>query len=47
VPGQGPIAVIVISVDGLAGTLSVRNYFGGFVPAARLQSNLSLLMRNL
>lgn len=47
VAGQPPVEVIIISVDGLAATISVPKDLGGFVPAARLQSNLTQLMRRL
>ncbi len=47
VTGRAPIEVIVISVEGLAITISVPVDLGGFVPSARLQSNLTQLMRKL
>src|SRR5579859_7229908 len=47
VPGRQPVEVIIISVEGLAITLGVPIDIGGFVPSARLQSNLTQLMRKL
>jgi len=47
IPGHSPLPVIVISVDGMAMTLSVTQDLGSFVPEARLQSNLAHLMRKL
>jgi hypothetical protein len=47
VGGQTPIEVVIISVDGMAVTLSVPKDLGDFVPFARLQSNLTQLMRKL
>ena len=47
VPGRHRLDVIIISVDGMAITLSVPEDLGPFVPSARLQSNLAHLMRKL
>ena len=47
VPGRSPLEVTVISVDGMAITLSVPVDLGTFVATARLQSNLAHLMRRL
>jgi hypothetical protein len=42
-----PLEVSVVSVDGMVITLSVPEDLGPFVATARLQSNLTLLMRKL
>ena len=47
IPERKPTEVIVISVEGMAVTLSVPEDLGRFVPVARLQSNLAQLMRRL
>jgi len=47
IPNHAPIEVIIISIDGMAITLSVSTDLGTFVPSARLQSNLAHLMRKL
>jgi len=47
VPGRSPLDVIIISVDGMAITLSAPEDLGPVVPSARLQSNLAHLMRKL
>jgi len=47
VPGRAPLNVIIISVDGMAITVSVPEDLGTIVPTARLQSNLAHLMRKL
>ena len=47
VPGQRPLDVTVISVEGMAITLSIPEDIGAFVPKARLQSDLAFLMRKL
>lgn len=47
VQGCLPQEVVIISVEGMAITLSVPNDLGAFVPNARLQSNLAYLMRKL
>lgn len=47
IAGQPPLEVTIISVDGFAVTLSAPKDLGGFVPSARLQSNLTQLMRKL
>jgi superfamily I DNA and/or RNA helicase len=47
VPGRSPIEVVIISVEGMAITLSIPENLGKFVPNARLQSNLAFLMRKL
>lgn len=46
-PGCSPLNVIIVSIDGLAITLSLPEDIGAFVPMARLQSNLAHLMRKL
>jgi len=47
IAGQSPLEVTIVSVDGLAVILSVPRDLGEFVPTARLQSNLTQLMRKL
>jgi len=47
VPGHPPFDVIIISVDGMAITISVPQDLGKFVSSARPQSNLAHLMRKL
>lgn len=47
VPGSKPVETTVISVDGLAITLSVPIDVGSFVPKASLQSDLTHLLRKL
>lgn len=47
VRGQKPVETTVISVEGLAVTLSVPVDFGEFVPRASLQSDLTHLLRKL
>ena len=45
--GQAPVAGSVISIEGLAVTVSVSEDFGPFVPFARLQSDMVYLLRSL
>jgi hypothetical protein len=47
VPGKPPIEVTIVSVEGLRIVVSVENDLGKFVPTARLQTNLTILMRKL
>ena len=47
IAGQSPIEVVIVAVSGVSVTLSVGRDLGEFVPSARLQSNLTLLMRKL
>src|SRR5207244_774722 len=47
VPGQRPLETTVVSVEGLAVTLSVPADLGEFVPRAALQSDLTHLLRRL
>lgn len=47
VPGRPSQEVMVVSVDGMTITLSLAQDLGSFVPNARLQSNMTLLMRKL
>ncbi len=47
VPGAKPVDTTIISVDGLAVTLSVPARSGAFVPRAALQSDLTHLLRKL
>ena len=47
VPGHSPLEVVVISIDGMAITLSIPENLGAFVPSAHLRSNLAYLMRKL
>ena len=47
VPGFPTLSATVVSVEGLSVTLSVPQDLGQFVPAARLVSDLTFLMRRL
>lgn len=47
VPGSPPINVIIVSLEGLAITISIPEDIGSFVPSARLKSNLTYLMKIL
>lgn len=47
VSGHRPLEVIVISIDGMAITLSIPEDLGAFVPNALLRSDLVFLMRKL
>ncbi|MBW2642637.1 MAG: AAA family ATPase [Deltaproteobacteria bacterium] len=47
VPGSPPISVIIVSIEGLAITISIPEDIGSFVPSARLKSNLTYLMKIL
>lgn len=46
-PGEPPVEVIVVSIEGLAVTLSVSVDLGPFVPQASLRTDLTFLMRKL
>jgi hypothetical protein len=47
VPGKAPMGVNIVSVEGLRIVISVETDLGNFVPSARLQTNLTILMRKL
>lgn len=47
IPGKAPIEVTIVSVEGLRIVISVESDLGQFVPSARLQTNLTILMRKL
>ncbi|MCD4669382.1 MAG: hypothetical protein K8S14_02930, partial [Actinomycetia bacterium] len=47
VPGNPPINVIIVSIEGLAITISIPEDIRSFVPSARLKSNLTYLMKIL
>ena len=47
IPGNPPINVIIVSIEGLAITISIPEDIGSFVPSARLKSNLTYLMKIL
>jgi len=47
VPGKPPFPVIIVSVEGLRIVISIESDLGKFIPAARLQTNLTILMRRL
>ena len=47
IPGSPPISVIIVSIEGLAITISIPEDLGNFVPSARLKSNLTYLMKIL
>lgn len=45
--GKSPMAATIVSVEGLHIVISVESDLGKFVPTARLQTNLTILMRKL
>ena len=47
VPGSPPISVMIVSIEGLAITVSIPEDISTFVPFARLKSNLTYLMKIL
>jgi len=47
ITGRARVSVTVISIDGLAITVSVSEDLGSFVPSASLHSDLAFLMRRL
>jgi superfamily I DNA and/or RNA helicase len=47
VPGKAPVEATIVSVEGLRIVISVETDLGKFVPSARLQTNLTFLMRKL
>lgn len=47
VPGKAPIEATIVSTEGLRIVISVEIDLGKFVPKARLQTNLTILMRKL
>lgn len=47
IPGKGPMDATIVSVEGLRIVISVESDLGKFVPTARLQTNLTILMRKL
>ena len=47
VPGRAPMEVTIVSTEGLRIVISVENDLGEFVPEARLQTDLVILMRKL
>jgi hypothetical protein len=47
IEGRDPIDAIVVSVEGLAVTISVERDLGEFVPSARLRSDLVFLLKRL
>ncbi|MGB2806781.1 MAG: AAA domain-containing protein [Sedimentisphaerales bacterium] len=47
VSGHSPLEVVIISIEGMAITLSIPKDIGAFVPSARLRSDLVFLMRKL
>jgi hypothetical protein len=47
IPGNPPINVIIVSIEGLVITISIPEDIGSFVPSARLKSNLTYLMKIL
>jgi hypothetical protein len=47
VPGKPPMEATIVSVEGLRIVVSVEVNLGRFVPTARLQTNLTILMRKL
>ncbi len=47
VPGKAPLASTIVSAEGLRIVISVETDLGNFVPTAKLQTNLTILMRKL
>ena len=47
VPCKAPMEATIVSVEGLRIVVSVESNLGKFVPSARLQTNLTILMRKL
>lgn len=47
VPGRTPMEATIVSVEGLRLVISVETDLGQFVPMARLQTNLTILLRKL
>ena len=47
VPGRERLPVTIVSIEGLTITISVAVDLGNFVPSARLQTDLTFLLRNL
>ena len=47
IPGNPPINIIIVSIEGLVITISIPEDIGSFVPSARLKSNLTYLMKIL
>jgi len=47
IPGRAPLAATIVSAEGLRIVISVETDLGKFVPSAKLQTNLTILMRKL
>lgn len=47
IPSKAPIAATIVSTEGLRIVISVETDLGNFVPTAKLQTNLTILMRKL
>ena len=47
VPEKAPLAATIVSAEGLRIVISVETDLGNFVPTAKLQTNLTILMRKL
>ncbi len=47
IPGRAPMQVTIVSIERLRIVISIENDLGQFVPQARLQTNLAILMRKL
>ncbi len=47
VPGKAPLAATIVSAEGLRIVISIETDLGNFVPTAKLQTNLTILMRKL
>lgn len=47
VPKKAPLEATIVSVEGLRIVISVETNLGKFVPTAKLQTNLTILMRKL
>ncbi len=47
VPGKAPLMATIVAIEGLRIVISVETDLGNFIPTARLQTNLTILMRKL
>lgn len=47
ITGKDPISATIVSVEGLSVSIAVATDLGGFVPQAKLQTDLSMLLKRL
>jgi len=47
IPGKAPLGATIVSAEGLRIVISVETDLGNFIPTAKLQTNLTILMRKL